>query len=104
MLEEGCHHAGRARSEVEIRHVFRSSRAIRGSFVRASSRAGATSLSRCRSTIKWAGDTPVITLTDLSIPGMGTYTARAILYNDQRRDLERQEGRRTDFREVVRNP
>lgn len=34
-------------------------------------------------TIKWAGDTPVITLTDLSIPGMGAYTARVILYRDQ---------------------
>ena len=34
-------------------------------------------------TIKWAGDTPVITLTDLSIPGMGTYTARVILYRGQ---------------------
>lgn len=34
-------------------------------------------------TIKWAGDTPVITLTDLSIPGVGTYTARVLLYRDQ---------------------
>jgi len=34
-------------------------------------------------TIKWAGDTPVITVTDLSIPGMGTYTARVLLYRDQ---------------------
>jgi hypothetical protein len=34
-------------------------------------------------TIKWAGDTPVITLTDLSIPGLGTYTARVVLYRDQ---------------------
>ena len=34
-------------------------------------------------TIKWAGDTPVITLTDLGIPGMGTYTARVLLYRDQ---------------------
>jgi hypothetical protein len=34
-------------------------------------------------TIKWAGDTPVITLTDLAIPGVGTYTARVILYRDQ---------------------
>ena len=33
--------------------------------------------------IKWAGDTPVITLTDLSIPGMGTYTARVLLCQDQ---------------------
>lgn len=33
--------------------------------------------------IKWAGDTPVITLTDLSIPGLGTYTARVLLYRDQ---------------------
>ena len=33
--------------------------------------------------IKWAGDTPVITLTDLAIPGMGTYTARVVLYRDQ---------------------
>jgi hypothetical protein len=33
--------------------------------------------------IKWAGDTPVITLTDLSIPGMGSYSARVVLYRDQ---------------------
>jgi hypothetical protein len=33
--------------------------------------------------IKWAGDTPVITLTDLSIPGMGTFTARIVLYGGQ---------------------
>jgi hypothetical protein len=33
--------------------------------------------------IKWAGDTPVITLTDLTIPGVGTYTARVLLYRDQ---------------------
>jgi len=33
--------------------------------------------------IKWAGDTPVITLTDLSIPGMGSYTARVVLYRGQ---------------------
>ena len=30
--------------------------------------------------IKWAGDTPVITLTDLTIPGLGTYTARVVIY------------------------
>ena len=34
-------------------------------------------------TIKWAGDTPVITLTDMAIPGVGTYTARVVLYRDQ---------------------
>jgi hypothetical protein len=34
-------------------------------------------------TVKWAGDTPVITLTDLTIPGVGTYTARVVLYRDQ---------------------
>ena len=34
-------------------------------------------------TVVWAGDTPVITLTDLSIPGVGTYTARVLLYKDQ---------------------
>ena len=33
--------------------------------------------------IKWAGDTPVITLTDLTIPGLGTYTARVLFYRDQ---------------------
>ena len=33
--------------------------------------------------VKWAGDTPVITLTDVSIPGMGTYTARVLIYRDQ---------------------
>jgi hypothetical protein len=33
--------------------------------------------------VKWAGDTPVITLTDLAIPGLGTYTARVLFYRDQ---------------------
>lgn len=28
--------------------------------------------------VKWAGDTPLITLTDLAIPGMGVYTARVL--------------------------
>jgi hypothetical protein len=30
--------------------------------------------------IKWAGDTPIITLTDLAIPGLGTFTSRVIIY------------------------
>jgi len=34
-------------------------------------------------TIKWAGDTPVITMTNLTIPGLGTFTARVLLYQDQ---------------------
>src|SRR5437762_11916493 len=34
-------------------------------------------------TIKWAGDTPVITMTDAGVPGMGSYTARVVLYRDQ---------------------
>jgi hypothetical protein len=33
--------------------------------------------------VKWAGDTPVITLTDLAIPGVGTYSARVVLYREQ---------------------
>ncbi len=34
-------------------------------------------------TVKWAGDTPVITLTDAAIPGLGTYTARVMIYRGQ---------------------
>jgi len=34
-------------------------------------------------TVKWADDTPVITLTDLAIPGVGTYTARVMFYRGQ---------------------
>ena len=30
----------------------------------------------------WSGDTPVITLTDAAIPGMGRYTARVLIYQD----------------------
>jgi hypothetical protein len=30
--------------------------------------------------VKWAGDTPVITLTDATIPGMGKFTARVLIY------------------------
>ena len=33
--------------------------------------------------VKWAGDTPVITLTDQALPGMGTYTARVLVYRGQ---------------------
>ena len=33
--------------------------------------------------IKWAGDTPMITLTDQALPGMGTYTARVLVYRGQ---------------------
>lgn len=34
-------------------------------------------------TVKWAGDTPVITLTDAGIPGMGTFSARVLFYRGQ---------------------
>jgi hypothetical protein len=30
----------------------------------------------------WAGDTPVVSLTDATIPGMGTFTARVLFYRD----------------------
>ena len=33
--------------------------------------------------IKWAGDTPVISLTNVSIPGKGSFTARVVLYDGQ---------------------
>ncbi|MEX0727049.1 MAG: hypothetical protein WEB58_10190 [Planctomycetaceae bacterium] len=33
--------------------------------------------------VLWAGDTPVITLTDLTIPGLGTFTARVMFYGDR---------------------
>jgi hypothetical protein len=31
--------------------------------------------------VKWAGDTPVITLTDLTIPLMGKFSARVVIYD-----------------------
>jgi hypothetical protein len=31
----------------------------------------------------WAGDTPMITMTDVSIPTLGTFTARVIFYGDR---------------------
>jgi hypothetical protein len=33
--------------------------------------------------VQWAGDTPIITLTDLTVPGLGTFTARVLVYRDQ---------------------
>jgi hypothetical protein len=30
--------------------------------------------------VKWAGDTPVITLDNVSLPGLGTYSARVLIY------------------------
>ena len=32
--------------------------------------------------VRWAGDTPVISVTDLTVPKMGTYTARVLVYRD----------------------
>ena len=32
--------------------------------------------------VKWAGDTPIITVTDMGIPGIGKYTARVMIYGD----------------------
>lgn len=32
--------------------------------------------------IKWAGDTPVITLTDFTIPALGTFSARVVIYDN----------------------
>ena len=31
--------------------------------------------------VKWAGDTPVISLTNFAVPGMGSFTARVVFYN-----------------------
>lgn len=33
--------------------------------------------------VKWAGDTPVITLTDFLVPGFGKFTSRVLIYRDQ---------------------
>ena len=33
--------------------------------------------------VKWAADTPIITLTDLELPELGTFTARVIIYRGQ---------------------
>jgi len=32
--------------------------------------------------LKWAGDTPVITLDKVSVPGLGTYSARVLIYDN----------------------
>ena len=55
--------------------------------------------------IRWAGDTPVITLTDVSIPGIGTYTARVVLYRNQYAGMwsGKNEGGQI-FGKIVRNP
>ena len=31
----------------------------------------------------WAGDTPVISVTKVAFPGLGTYSARVVIYGDQ---------------------
>ena len=33
--------------------------------------------------VKWAGDTPVITLTNLTIPALGTFSSRVVIYNNK---------------------
>ncbi len=34
-------------------------------------------------TMLWAGDTPMVSLTDLMVPTLGTFTARVIFYRDR---------------------
>jgi hypothetical protein len=33
--------------------------------------------------VLWAGDTPMISLTDLTIPGLGTFTSRVLFHDDR---------------------
>lgn len=33
--------------------------------------------------VLWAGDTPMISMTDLNIPGLGTFTSRVFFYGDR---------------------
>ncbi|MDA7979785.1 MAG: hypothetical protein MPJ50_13540 [Pirellulales bacterium] len=33
--------------------------------------------------VKWAGDSPVITLDELSIPGLGTFSARVVIHGNK---------------------
>lgn len=33
--------------------------------------------------VLWAGDTPVITLDDVPVPGLGTFTARVLVFKNQ---------------------
>lgn len=33
--------------------------------------------------LRWAGDTPVVMLTDAALPGLGTFTARVLFYRDR---------------------
>ena len=33
--------------------------------------------------MEWAGDTPVLSLTEVAIPGLGTFTARVLFYDGQ---------------------
>lgn len=33
--------------------------------------------------VKWAGDTPVITVDNVGVPGLGTYTARVMIVGDE---------------------
>jgi hypothetical protein len=33
-------------------------------------------------TIKWAGDTPVITLDNVTIPGLGTFSSRVLIHEE----------------------
>jgi hypothetical protein len=33
--------------------------------------------------VKWAGDTPVITLTNIAVPPLGTFSARVLVYKDE---------------------
>jgi len=44
-------------------------------------------------TMRWVDDTPIIMLTDLTSPALGTFTARAFLYGDRYAGTWQHEGR-----------
>lgn len=33
--------------------------------------------------VEWAGETPVISMTDFTIPGMGTFSCRVLFHKDR---------------------
>lgn len=55
--------------------------------------------------MEWAGDTPVLSLTEVAIPGLGTFTARVLFYEEQYVGVWRHgEGGGLHFGQIVPDP
>ena len=79
----GREESRRRRPTATTSPASRRSAPICGASTRRWTAAASTARSRSSCRCAWSGDTPVIMMTDTSLPGIGTFTVRLFFYGDR---------------------